>query len=1098
MKINQFHSGTAVGDAITNQMRLIRKLLLDEGIESEIFAEHIPEELKKEVKPIDTYSGDADSILLVHHSMGFDCFDKIVALPDKKILSYHNITPERFFEDEYLKKYIRKGLQQLKEYRNYVDYAIADSNYNRKDMLSAGYKLVDVMPIQISVDRFESIDAEKNVIDRYKGTTNILFVGRNVQNKCQTDLAMVFGVYHKYFNKESKLILVGDDSNSDYLEKIRSNADLFGAGNDVIIPGKVSEEELKAYYEVADVFLCLSEHEGFGVPLLEAMKMKVPVISFDSSAIRETMGGAGILVDKKNYAYIAALLDEIVQNTEIKNKIIERQINRIDRMEQTDTRSMLLEIINKVQNKSRRRTIQMQGPFETSYSLALVNRYLIETMDELGRDDVSIYCTEGPGDYEPKASDLKDKPHAKALWEKSKNIIYPDVTIRNMFPPRVRDVKGGLNFQAFGWEETSIPKEYIRDFNKYLDGIGTMSDFVTETLKENGCTVPIKTMGIGVTLSPDFDDLTPYSLKTKKHIKFLHISSAFPRKGVDILLDTYFKTFNKDDDVCLVLKTFPNPHNKVGEMLERLRKQYENGPEVEWIDKDLSQNDINSLYKAASCYVQVARGEGFGLPVAEAMLAHLPVIVSPNTGLADFCREETAFLVDYTMVPALTHVTEGDSYWAEPSSEDLKKRLIEFVRLKDDEIVKKKVEAAYTLISKEFTWEAVARRWETFIDEVTNIQDKPDVAMVTTWNNKCGIAEYSHMAYDNMQKYCKFTIYPNYGVELIAKDEPFVSERLWDNALQGDLDELTERLLNSNHEIVNIQFNFGFFDLKKLAKLIETIAPTKKVVITFHKTEDAILCEKTVSLQTIREQLNMCALLIVHQKKDVEVLTKFGVDKKLIRVVTHGQVSYPFINSKYAKEKLGITSKHVIGSYGFLLPHKGILECIKAVAMIKETYPDVLYMPVCSLHESADSNQYFKECNRTIEELGLEKNVKMITDFLANDDSMKYLQACDLLIMAYHNTKESASGAIRFCMAAQRPTITTNQAIFSEVKNATFQINESDASMIADEVIKLWNGELEDEKKEKLYQTKLYLEESSWEKYAETLNEEFRKLTGRL
>ena len=132
MEINQFHSGTAVGDAITNQMLELQSLLKDRGYKSEIYAEYIAEGLEDRIKPISQYEGAAENILFVHHSMQTNSFEKIISLPDKKALIYHNITPAHFFEDEGLKKAVCTGLKQTEEYRKYVDYAIADSNFNRK------------------------------------------------------------------------------------------------------------------------------------------------------------------------------------------------------------------------------------------------------------------------------------------------------------------------------------------------------------------------------------------------------------------------------------------------------------------------------------------------------------------------------------------------------------------------------------------------------------------------------------------------------------------------------------------------------------------------------------------------------------------------------------------------------------------------------------------------------------------------------------------------------------------------------------------------------------------------------------------------------
>ncbi|MEM5771012.1 MAG: glycosyltransferase, partial [Bacillota bacterium] len=342
-----------------------------------------------------------------------------------------------------------------------------------------------------------------------------------------------------------------------------------------------------------------------------------------------------------------------------------------------------------------------------------------------------------------------------------------------------------------------------------------MSDFVTTALKESGLHIPAKTMGIGVELPEDFDKIPAYPLKTKKAVKFLHISSAFPRKGVDVLLKAYFEAFTKEDDVCLILKTFDNPHNEVKSQLEALIDQYPNPPEVEWINRDMPQNELFGLYKSVDCYVPVARGEGFGLPVAEAMLAKLPVIVSPNTGLADFCNEETAILVDYEMVPAQSHVSEERSLWAEPNLLTLTEKFRQFATQPESLELAEKISNAHRLISEKYTWGKVAQRWTDFIDEVQRIQDKPQVALVTTWNHKCGIAEYSRLLYEAMRNYVDFTIYPNYGVELIRRDEDFVGQRVWDSALSGDLLRLTEVLDQNLCTVVHFQFHMVYFNLEQ-------------------------------------------------------------------------------------------------------------------------------------------------------------------------------------------------------------------------------------------------------------------------------------------
>lgn len=1088
MEINQFHSGTAVGDAITNQMLELQSLLKDRGYKSEIYAEYIAEGLEDRIKPISQYEGAAENILFVHHSMQTNSFEKIISLPDKKALIYHNITPAHFFEDEGLKKAVCTGLKQTEEYRKYVDYAIADSNFNRKELLGMGYTDVDVMPVQISLNRFDKTESDQKVKADSSKYKNFIFVGRVVPNKKPDDVIRVFSVYHKYYNKNSRLFLIGDDSMNDYVQSLKKLCLDIQVSDCVFFTGRVSEKELKAYYEIADLFLCMSEHEGFGVPLLESMKMNVPIVSYSSSAIPETMGGAGVLVTEKNYAYTGALCNEILEDKELYEKIVQKENIRIDKLEKTNTDKILFSIIERIQSGERKRTIQLQGPFETSYSLAIVNRKLIETIDDISQDyDASIYCTEGPGDYEPKEEDLKGKEHARLLWEKSKTVSYPDVVIRNMYPPRVMDTNGGLNFQAFGWEESVIPHNYIADFNKYLSGIGTMSEYVTQILKDNGLEIPVKTMGIGVQLVPNFAELSPYHLNTKKKNKFLHISSAFPRKGVDVLLKGYFDAFTAKDDVCLVLKTFPNPHNNVESILAELRGKHPNPPEVEWINCDLSDEQLNSLYKACDCYVQTARGEGFGLPVAEAMLAKVPVIVCANSGMADFCNEDTAVLVDFVQAPAHTHVTtEGAlSMWFEPVQSDLTAKLRSFVFEKENLHLEDKIENAYQLIKNDFSWEAVAKRWLDFIEEVREIQSRPKVSMVTTWNSKCGIAEYTKMEIDATKYHIDYRIYPNYTVAVLKADESNVAKRLWGNVVEGDMKDLTKELLQDSSEFVHFQFNYGFFELHNFAESITELSKCKKVIVTFHKTDDGNVNDEIVSLKTIVDELNLCTAIIVHQQRDKDLLTSYGVRPEIIHVVVHGQVVYPEIDPQVLREQKGIKARPVIGSYGFLLPHKGVKEVIQAVSLLKEKYPDILYMPVCALYEDKISVDYYHECVDEVKRLNLENNVKFMTDFLPNDKSMSYLQMCDALVMAYKPTGESASGAIRFCLATRRPIVVTKQPIFEEFKDYTYQIDEASMTDIAKAITDI----LEDKKYYQEYHDKMnqYIEEHSWTATGEQL-----------
>ena len=335
-----------------------------------------------------------------------------------------------------------------------------------------------------------------------------------------------------------------------------------------------------------------------------------------------------------------------------------------------------------------------------------------------------------------------------------------------------------------------------------------------------------------------------------------------------------------------------------------------------------------------------------------------------------------------------------------------------------------------------------------------------------------------------MRNYVDFSIYPNYGVKLLRSDDGMVKERLWHSAFEGNADALIDALKESDNEYVHIQFNFGFFKLCDLAKLIDTISPEKKVIITFHKVKDADVGGKIVSLKSIKDSLNKCHAIMVHQVSECDLLCLFGVDRSIVHYIPLGQPQYKDIGKKAARKALGVDGSLILSSYGFFLPHKGIKETISAVAILKKEYPDIKYIPSCALHESPVSKNYYDECVKLIKNLGLEDNVKLYTDFLPNEESMKILQACDICVMPYLPSEESASGAIRFCVAANRPIITTNQYIFNEFKDFVYQIDKSNPQLIAAAVKEIISSGKTDEMLKKLNE---YTQSTKWENVCEQI-----------
>lgn len=335
MRIIQIVPSLSYGDAIGNNILAIDKMLKKAGYNSEIYAENIDGRLPKNVaKKIKRLNGvQREDVVIYHFSIGAQMTYIFAELRCRKIVLYHNITPKKFFErysfDSW--KMCQDGEQQRKFLSDKVDYCLAVSEYNKRDLIKDGFKCkIDVLPILIKFSDYKNTPAD-HIIKKYNdGYTNILFTGRISPNKCQQDVINTFYHYKKYYNDKSRLFIVGNDSGMEkYSQELMGYTERLRLTNDVVFTGHVKFDEILAYYQVADLFLCMSEHEGFCVPLAEAMYFELPIVAYDSSAVAETMGDGGFVLKDKNPLEAAGVIDYILTHEETKKKILKKQEDRL-------------------------------------------------------------------------------------------------------------------------------------------------------------------------------------------------------------------------------------------------------------------------------------------------------------------------------------------------------------------------------------------------------------------------------------------------------------------------------------------------------------------------------------------------------------------------------------------------------------------------------------------------------------------------------------------------------------------------------------------------------------------------------------------------
>jgi len=328
MKIHQILPSITPGDAIGNEVLLMRDLLRSWGYESDIFAQHIHPGVQ--ARPYKEYELESSpqNLLIYHFSIGSEISNFIKGLPDRKIMIYHNITPPHFFRgiNDNLMFLLDEGRKELGSLSREFDLALADSEYNRIELERAGYPETGLLPLLIDFSKYQSFNPD--IVEKYSDDrVNILFVGRISPNKKHEDIIKTF-YYYKCINPKARLLLPGGyDGCELYFQSLRSLVQRLGL-SDVYFLEKVPFKDLVSYYMVSDVFLCMSEHEGFNVPLVESMFFDVPIIAYNSSAIPYTLGDAGILVKSKRYVEIAELINLIVGDPDIRGKLVHRQKER--------------------------------------------------------------------------------------------------------------------------------------------------------------------------------------------------------------------------------------------------------------------------------------------------------------------------------------------------------------------------------------------------------------------------------------------------------------------------------------------------------------------------------------------------------------------------------------------------------------------------------------------------------------------------------------------------------------------------------------------------------------------------------------------------
>ena len=334
MIVNQWVPAAHKGDAIGDSARRVRDLLRRLGHASDLFALTVDDSLKDDVRRFDDTAARRGDVTIFHYALPSPMTAAFRALGGGRVLQYHNVTPASFFApyDPALFRLAHLGRQELATLAGHVDLALGDSEYNRRELESMGFSTTAVFPIAVDTARITA-DVDRPALDAIldDGLVNFLFVGRIAPNKRIEDHIRLAEHYKRYVDAYYRFIFVGRvDVVPRYYSMIRALMSEYRMLNDrFIFTGPVPDEELAIYYQHAAVYITLSEHEGFCVPLLEAMAADVPILAYSAAAVPDTLAGAGVQFAPKDLEYAAELLGTLAFDDGVRGAVIAAQRRRL-------------------------------------------------------------------------------------------------------------------------------------------------------------------------------------------------------------------------------------------------------------------------------------------------------------------------------------------------------------------------------------------------------------------------------------------------------------------------------------------------------------------------------------------------------------------------------------------------------------------------------------------------------------------------------------------------------------------------------------------------------------------------------------------------
>ena len=373
------------------------------------------------------------------------------------------------------------------------------------------------------------------------------------------------------------------------------------------------------------------------------------------------------------------------------------------------------------------------------------------------------------------------------------------------------------------------------------------------------------------------------------------------------------------------------------------------------------------------------------------------------------------------------------------------------------------------LVEKNYSWEKISPKVGVLIENRINkkknkinepilIKTNKKFALMSSWNLRCGIAEHTRNLVKEFEvKNDDFLIISNSNID--HTNSNFIDDisrniyPLWKydylkwKDTKIDIPVIIKTLQQEKISKLNVQYHTGFFNQEKLLELLRVCKKAEiELSITLHNS-------KEMDVDTLLEISKLGIKQIVHSIQEMTYINSLGIYN--VFNIPLGVLDFPDEEKQDCRTKLGISGNPVISSFGFLRPHKGVIEALEAVSILRDKYPNIKFLGINSLYPSEDSEQYHRKCVKFINDLSLDKNIILMTSFLEMEQVINFLHASDIIVLPYHDSKEGSSAAANTAISAKRPLIISTSSIFNTIAPVCYILNNIDPPVIASEIQKL-------------------------------------------